>query len=33
MGENISATVGLDDFEFGDKRLIEGGVEELGKWD
>src|SRR5882757_7881135 len=33
MGENISATVGLDDFEFGDKRLIEGGVEELGMWD
>ena len=29
-GENISATVGLDDFDFGDERLIEGGVEELG---
>lgn len=32
-GENISATVGLDDFEFGDERLIEGGIEELGMSD
>ena len=31
-GENISATVGLD-FEFGDNRLMEGGVEELDNWE